>query len=72
MQITEEKFIEELQEKAKQQAGMNEGSPLPDWAKPFASVIGLHYWQFLLIVSLVIAIPVSIWFFPTIYELAHL
>ncbi len=66
--MNDDLFIQELQVKAKRQARIEQSSPLPLWMRPAVSHIGLHYWQFLLIVSFVIAIPVSILLFPTIYS----
>jgi hypothetical protein len=68
MQPNEIKFLETLQERAKTQAILTKGSPIPDWAKPFASAIGLHYWQFLLLISFVIAALISVYYFPVVYE----
>lgn len=64
---SETQFLHTLQEKAKEQAVLEQSSPLPLWTRPFFSVIGLHYWQFLIIASLILAIPLSILGFPFIY-----
>ncbi len=65
--MNEPQFLEELQLKAKTQAAIEKSSPLPVWSRPFFSIIGMHYWQFLLIVSFLFAIIGSIWFFPGVY-----
>lgn len=66
--MSEESFVQQLQEKAKKQALLEQSSPLPEWARPLASLIGLHYWQFLLCVSFLLAVGVSIVLFPHVYE----
>jgi hypothetical protein len=70
--MNEPQFLEELQQRAKDQAAIEQSSPLPMWSRPFFSIIGMHYWQFLLVVSLVFAVVVSIWFFPGVYALNSL
>lgn len=68
MRSTENQFLEELQNKAKNQAILTKGSPIPDWAKPFASIVGLHYWQFLLIISFIVAMTISAASFSIVYS----
>lgn len=70
--MNEPQFLEELQQKAKDQAAIEQSSPLPMWSRPFFSIIGMHYWQFLLVVSLGFAVIVSIWFFPGVYAINSL
>ncbi len=65
--MNEPQFLEELQHKAKVQAAIEHSSPLPQWSRPFVSIVGLHYWQFLLGVSFVVAMIICIWFFPGVY-----
>ncbi|MEP7167335.1 MAG: hypothetical protein ABI758_05120 [Candidatus Woesebacteria bacterium] len=65
--MNETQFLKNLQQKAKVQASVDGSSPLPQWARPLASLVGLHYWQFLLVISCIIAIFISVWLFPEVY-----
>lgn len=65
--MEEKVFLSKLQAKAKQQAMLTNSSPLPEWSKPFASIVGMHYWQFLLFLSCIVAMVLSVAFFPFIY-----
>jgi hypothetical protein len=66
--MNEPQFLEKLQQQAKSQAAIEQSSPLPVWSRPFFSVIGMHYWQFLFVISGIVAIGIAIWFFPSVYE----
>ncbi|MBP9700168.1 hypothetical protein KBD71_02705 [Candidatus Woesebacteria bacterium] len=70
MKMDEAAFLGVLKQKAKAQAKIDSSSPIPSFLKPFFSVMGLHFWQFLLGLSFVISIPVSILGFSLIYSRA--
>jgi hypothetical protein len=69
--MNEQKFLNELQTLAEKQAGIEATSPLPEWSRPLASIVGNRYWIVLLIVSFIVAIPISVVFFATIYARVH-
>lgn len=64
---TEDAFVRTLQDLAKRQASISGSSPLPEWLRPLASLVGLHYWQILLCVSFVLALVIAFWTFPAVY-----
>lgn len=66
--MNQDPFLETLQQKAQEQAALSQTSPLPEWVKPFASAVGLHYWQFLLILSCAVAVIVSVLSFSVLYS----
>lgn len=70
MKMNEAEFLGVLKQKAKSQAKIDSSSPIPSFLKPFFSAMGLHFWQFLLGLSFLISIPVSILGFATIYSRA--
>ncbi len=67
MKQSEQDFLAMLSKKALQQAEIEKSSPIPQFLRPFFSVVGQKYWLMLLLMSLVISIPLSIWFFPIVY-----
>ncbi len=67
MKQSESQFVRVLQQKAKRQAAIEASSPLPQIVRPLAAIVGMHYWQVLLLLSFLISIPVSIWFFPAVF-----
>ncbi|HSW90104.1 MAG TPA: hypothetical protein VLH19_04505 [Patescibacteria group bacterium] len=60
-------FLEKLQSKAREQARFEGSSPIPQFLRPFVSIVGLHYWQVLLVISCVLAIPISVILFSSVY-----
>lgn len=63
----EKTFVRLLQKKAREQAAIEQSSPLPEWIRPVMSVVGRKYWLALLILSSLVSIPISIVLFPIVY-----
>lgn len=70
MKMNEAEFLGVLKQKAKSQARIDSSSPVPSFLRPFLSVMGLHFWQFLLGLSFLISIPISVLGFASIYSRA--
>lgn len=68
MKQNEQQFLKTLQSRARDQAILEESSPLPLWTRPLAARIGMHYWVFLLLLSFLLSVAMSVWFFPGVYH----
>ena len=62
-------FLAELEQLAQEQAIVEASSPLPEWSRELAAMMGKYPWQTLLIASLSLSIVIAAWFFPLIYKL---
>jgi hypothetical protein len=56
---TQQQFLQTLQQRAQEQAAIEQSSPLPGIMRPFASIIGEYPWQVLLGVSFVFSLCIS-------------
>lgn len=61
-------FLARLQEHAIMQARLESTSWLPNWSKPSVALIGQHFALMLFVISLLLAVPVTILTFPYIFR----
>lgn len=69
MKNSEANFLLKLEELGKEQAHIEATSPLPEWARPVASLLGEKPLPTLFFGSLVLAALISVWFYPVALEL---
>lgn len=68
MQKSENTFLHALEELGADQARIESSSPLPEWVKPLASLLGDRPWQTLLLFSFALSMFVSICFYSFFYS----
>ncbi len=69
MKLSEIKFLNQLEKLGKEQALLETSSPLPEWSRPLARILGEKPWQVLLLSSFVLSALLSVWFFPWVMNL---
>jgi len=69
MTHSEKQFLHILEKRAKEQASIEASSPLPHILRPFAAVVGQEAWKALLLLSLIVAICMSVGTFRWVYRL---
>lgn len=69
MKQSETSFLQQLEKLGQEQAKLEASSPLPEWLRPMAGILGEKPWQVLLVSSFMVAAAVSIFFFPLVWEL---
>lgn len=69
MKKTEASFLHDLELLGKEQARIEGSSPVPEFMRPLAKMLGEHNWQALFLSSLVLSIFISVWFYPLILQL---
>lgn len=61
------KLLSLLEIRAQEQAGIEKSSPLPEWSRPLASFVGTNTFVSLLLLSTLVALYISIFFFKDVY-----
>lgn len=69
MNRSEDLFVRQLTKLGKEQAHLNATSPLPEWLRPLAALVGEKPWQTLLITSFFLSSLVSLFTFSLIWKL---
>lgn len=69
MKKSEHDFLAQLEKMGKEQAKIDASSPLPEWLRPMAAILGENPWQTLLVSSLVVSVGIALWFYPLILSL---
>lgn len=69
MNKQETDFLVKLEQLGKEQAHIEATSPLPEWARPVARILGEKPFPSILLGSFVLAALISTWFYPLIINL---
>lgn len=69
MKASEMSFLEQLEDRARQQARIESSSPLPEGIRPLAALLGEKPWQVILLSSFVWSVVVTILIYPIVLRL---
>ncbi len=69
MKKSEQEFLVQLEKLGAEQAKIDSTSPLPEWLRPMAAVLGKKPWQVLLGSSFVVSVLISVLLYPWVLNL---